>query len=128
MRVLLIEPEQKPKAIEIDPSLSSMQSVVGGPIQAVYPFPEPLALVCHEEGKLLGLRLNRALCHPDTGELYDIIAGTFFLCAAPPESDHFESLSEEQLLSYATQFQNPEQFIRLGNRLFRLPFDEKFYD
>lgn len=38
-----------------------MQEIVGGTIQVLYPFAEPVALVCNDEGKLLGLPLNRAL-------------------------------------------------------------------
>ena len=110
MKILLIDPEKVPRPLEIEPSLKSMQQLVGGPIQAVYPFEEPVALICHEEGKLLGLPLNRALRSPETGEIYDIIAGPFFLCSAPPDSDHFEGLTEEQLKRYTKQFQAIEYF------------------
>ena len=89
MTILLVSPNQEPKKITIDDTLAAMQHAVGGSIQAVYPFEEPVALICHEEGKLLHLPLNRALRSPDTGEIYDIIAGDFFLCAAPPDSDRF---------------------------------------
>ena len=70
-----------------------------------------MALICHEEGKLLPLPLNRALRSPDTGEIYDIIAGDFFLCAAPPDSEHFESLTDDQLERYARIFRTPELFL-----------------
>lgn len=110
MRILLIEPGEVPRPAEISPTLAAMRSVVGGPIQAVYPFEEPVALICHEEGKLLGLPLNRALRRPDSHEIYDVIAGTFFLCGAPPESEHFESLTEEQMERYAEHFTPIELF------------------
>ena len=111
MTILLISPVQSPRKITIDDTLDAMQHTVGGPIQAVYPFKEPVALICHEEGKLLHLPLNRALRSPDTGEIYDIIAGDFFLCAAPPDSDHFESLTDDQLERYARIFRTPEMFL-----------------
>ena len=111
MRILLIKPGEVPCPAEIAPTLEAMQSVVGGPIQAVYPFAEPVALICHEEGKLLGFPLNRALRHPDSHEIYDVIAGTFFLCGAPPESEHFESLTEEQMERYAKRFAPIELFV-----------------
>ena len=95
----------------IDDTLATMQHTVGGPIQAVYPFEEPVALICHEEGKLLHLPLNRALRSPDTGGIYNIIAGDFFLCAAPPDSEHFESLTDDQLERYARIFRTPELFL-----------------
>ena len=61
MNVLLVAPMEPPRRVEIENSLESMQAVVGGLIQAVYPFDEPVALVCNDEGKLLGLPLNRCL-------------------------------------------------------------------
>ena len=111
MTILLVSPNQEPKKITIDGNLAAMQHTVGGPIQAVYPFEEPVALICHEEGKLLHLPLNRALRSPDTGEIYDIIAGDFFLCAAPPDSERFESLTDNQLERYAQVFRTPELFL-----------------
>ena len=111
MTILLVSPNQEPKKITIDDTLAAMQHAVGGSIQAVYPFEEPVALICHEEGKLLHLPLNRALRSPDTGEIYDIIAGDFFLCAAPPDSDRFESLSDSQLARYTRIFCTPELFL-----------------
>ncbi|HJG87590.1 MAG TPA: DUF3846 domain-containing protein [Pseudoflavonifractor capillosus] len=45
----------------IENSLESMRAVVGGLIQSVYPFDEPVVLVCNDEGKLLVLSLNRCL-------------------------------------------------------------------
>ena len=109
MRVLLVEPGKIPRPAEIPDTLEAMQAVVGGPIQAVYPFEEPVALVCHEEGKLLGLSLNRVL-RLDSGEIYDVIAGAFFLCAAPPDSDRFASLTEEQIARYGERFRAVECF------------------
>lgn len=117
MKILLIEPGKVPRPLEIEPSLKSMQQLVGGPIQAVYPFEEPVALICHEEGKLLGaLPLNRALRSPRGGKIYDIIAGPFFLCSAPPDSDHFESLTEERLERYAQRFSAVEYFLGGGSK------------
>ena len=110
MNVLLVPPLEPPRAAELDNTLEAMQRAVGGPIQAVYPFEEPVALICHEEGKLVGLPLNRCL-RLDNGEIYDIIAGTFFLCAALPDSEHFESLTPEQLERYARHFARPEIYL-----------------
>ena len=67
MNVLLVEPNTDPRAIEINGSLASMQSLVGGLIQAVYPFADPVALICNDEGKLAGLPQNRPLKHSETG-------------------------------------------------------------
>lgn len=111
MIILKIEPGKIPKETEIDGSLTSMQEVVGGLIQAVYPFDEPVALVCNEEGKIIGLPPNRALHKRDTGKIYDIIYGTFFLCNAPSDSEHFESLTPSQITRFSRYFRSPEAFF-----------------
>ena len=120
MQVVIVEPEKKPRVQSIEGSLASMQEIVGGTIQAVYPFDEPVALLCNDEGKLLNLPLNRALQDED-GSVYDIVAGTFFLCGAPTDSDRFDSLTEEQVQHFLKRFSNPERFIRVGDALFVLP-------
>ena len=76
MNVLMVEPGKAPYETQIGDDLQSMQALVGGYIQAVYPFEQPVALVCRESGKLDGLPLNRALRDAD-GDIYDIVAGNF---------------------------------------------------
>ena len=121
MQVVIVEPEKKPFVQNIDDTLTSMQQIVGGTIQAVYPFEEPVALICNDEGKLLNLPLNRAL-RDSNGAIYDIVAGTFFLCTAPADSDRFESLTDEQAQIYLERFATPEQFIMVNGDIFVLPY------
>ena len=78
MKVLMVEPGKIPHEADIEPGLRSLQAAVDGLIQAVYPYEDPVALICNEEGKFLGLPLNRAL-RDDAGEVYDIIAGNFLI-------------------------------------------------
>lgn len=127
MNVLLVEPNADPRAIEIDDSLASMQSLVGGLIEAIYPFSDPIALICNDEGKLTGLPQNRPLKHPETGEIYDIVCGPFFLCSAPPDSENFESLPDDLIEKYSNVFALPK-FVctSCGNNFYReqlSPFD-----
>lgn len=72
MRVLVVEPGKRPVVREMQTGLEALQKAVGGLIEAVYPFEEPVAIVCNEEGKLLELPLNRALLD-ENGNVYDII-------------------------------------------------------
>ncbi|WFF73460.1 DUF3846 domain-containing protein [Proteiniclasticum sp. QWL-01] len=61
MGVLIVKPEKAPRMASIASDLNSLQQVVGGYIEAVCPYDDPVAIVCHEEGKLIGLPLNRKL-------------------------------------------------------------------
>ena len=121
MLVLMIEPGKAPRRLELSHSLEEMQKAVGGFIQILYPFGEPVALVCNEEGKLLNLPLNRAL-RDEEGRIYDIVSGTFFLCGAPADSDTLASLTEEQISCYERRFARPELFFNIGGRILCLPY------
>ena len=90
MKVLMVEPGKVPYETEIEGGLESLQEAVGGSIQAVYPYDDPVALICNEEGKLMGLPLNRSLTD-ENGEIYDIIAGNFILTGL--SEDNFGDLS-----------------------------------
>ena len=78
LSVLKIAPGQQPQQVEIDNDLKALQQAVGGSIDAVYPFADPVAIICHDDGKLMGLPLNRALRDED-GQMYDAVAGTFLV-------------------------------------------------
>ncbi|MEY8318745.1 DUF3846 domain-containing protein [Oscillospiraceae bacterium 50-58] len=121
MRVLVVEPECRPEVKEIDDSLSVMQEIVGGYIQVVH-LDDSVVLVCNDEGKLLDFPANRGLRDKD-GQMYDIVFGTFFLCSAPPDSDHFTSLTPEQIQRYRERFYTPEMFWGMDGRIVCLPLE-----
>lgn len=91
MRVLVIEALRKPEVREIYGTLESMQHIVGGTIQTIYPFDDPVAIVANDEGKVLGMQPNRGLWDDDV--LYDVICGTFFICGLT--DDGLGSLTDE---------------------------------
>ena len=120
MTVLVVEPMKEPCVKEIDPGLHALQAEVGGDIGAAYPFRDPVALVCNDEGKLIGLDLNRGL-RDENGELYDIMAGTFLVVGLGEED--FASLSPELAQKYMEHFRQPEQFINLGGQIIAIPVE-----
>ena len=122
MRVVLVEPGKAARVAEIDSSLEGMQKTVGGYIQAVYPFEETVCLVCNEEGKLQGLPLNRALRDEDN-RIYDIVAGTFFVCDCSAEN--FKSLNEKQLKHYTEMYKRPERFVQIDDQILAIPMPVK---
>ena len=102
MKVLVVEP-QKPCRVQEIESLAAMQQLVGGDIEAVYPFQELVAVVCNADGKLLGLPMNRPLLDKDYLP-YDIIRGTFFIAGLGQED--FISLTDEQIQRYKSLYDN----------------------
>lgn len=126
MKVLMIEPGKAPYEAELDGSLESMQEAVGGGIEGYYPYAEPVAIVCNDEGKINGLPLNRAIYNQD-GEMIEIMAGTFFIAGLGEES--FADLPDYFMEQYKEQFKYPEKFVRLAGEIVAvkqpLPPEEK---
>lgn len=105
LTILMIEPGKTPYSKTIDSGLRSLQQEVGGYIQAVYPFDDPVAIVCCETGKLDQMPFNRGL-RDDDGHLYDYIAGNFMIVGLGEED--FTSLSPEYLEKYGKIYEQPE--------------------
>lgn len=121
MRVLVVEPERRPEERKIDGSLKSMQNIVDGLIQPIY-LDDSVVLVCNDEGKLMNLPANRGLRDKD-GQICDIVFGTFFLCGAPGDSDHFTSLTSEQVKQYRERFYTPEMFWGVDGHIVCMPLE-----
>ena len=98
MKVLMVEPGKSPYAAEIESGLKSLQAAVGGDIQAVYPYEDPVALICNDEGKLLGLPLNRPLW-----DGADVLAGPGFLAGCDNEGN-MTSLPQGAMDFYKEKF------------------------
>lgn len=103
MNVLVVEPGYQPYEKEIN-GLREMQAVVGGYIEAIYPYEEMVAIVCNEEGLINGLPFNRSI---EGG--YGGIFGTFFVCGLTEES--FCSLTPEQMVAFKEKFKHAEIFL-----------------
>ena len=116
MQILIIEPGHRPRAAKINGTLESMEEIVGGRIQAMYPS-EDIALVFNNDPNGPLLPQNRAVRN-------EIVRGTFFLCGAPEDSNYFISLTKKQLRHYKKVFALPEIFLDLGGRTIILPCKE----
>lgn len=109
IRVLLVEPMEKPRLVEIEHELEKMQELVDGYIQVLYPWEDPVGLVCDDEGLFKQSMPNRALVDEE-GNPYDIVKGTFFVCGLTEDS--FCSLSDEMAEKFMERFRWPEMFMR----------------
>ena len=121
LRVLAVEPGRSPYLKSIPNTLKALQAEVGGYIEAVYPYADPVAIICNEEGKLEGLPLNRAVRDEETGKIVDIIAGKFLIAGLGEED--FASLTPEMAEKYADRFEKPEIFLRLNGQIVAVPVE-----
>ena len=118
IKVLKVEPDKAPELIEMKNELEAMQAIVGGYIE-VMPIADDVAIVCNEEGKINRMELNRPLYHE--GEIYDIIAGTFFIAGDDISIGEFVSLTPAQIEQYSKQFHDPMYFMKLGGQIIAVP-------
>lgn len=119
--VVLVEPGKYPRLVEIEDSLEAMQSLVEGNIEEYMPYEDEVAIICNEEGKMNGMPLNRAI-YSDDKEMLDIIAGKFFICYAPFESEKFLSMPKELARKYEEKFKYPERFYKTANGIEAKPY------
>ena len=109
IRGLKVAPLKIPEVCDLDNDLRALQEAVSigadcvGLIEVVDLGDEQACLVCNEEGKLIGLPLNRCV-----GQ--DIIAGVFYV-VGQDEERNFTSLSDERMAYYRKRFEYREYFI-----------------
>lgn len=75
-----------------------------------------------EHGGNDGWKVEKCYVYQDNKEIIDIIAGNFLIVNAPPESEHYESLSFGQLQKYRQKFENPEHFVRINGEIAAIPY------
>ena len=123
IRVISVPVGRQAYAKEIDRGLKALQNEVGGLIQVLYPFEDEIALICNDEGKLMGLPLNRALKMDGLSgiQIYDIISGDFLVAFAPSDSENFESMPDDLLRKYLAIFKYPERFLIKNQTIYIYP-------
>lgn len=89
--------------------LAEMQAVVGGPITAIYPFQEPVAIVGNDESILMGMEFNRSI---EGG--YGGTFCPFFVCGLTEDS--FCSLTPDQMVRYKKKYHNAEILVGFNGK------------
>lgn len=118
MNVLVVEPGYAPYEKEIN-GLSEEQAMVGGLITAIYPYEEPVAIVCNDEALLLNMEFNRSV--PGG---YGGVFGTFFICGLGEED--FCSLPQELMQRFKKEYAKAEILLGIkGNEPVTLKVEPK---
>lgn len=108
MNVLVVEPRMLPYEKDVQDELKNLQAIVGGHIQAIYPFEDHVALVCNEDGIGMQLEFNRMIPERQYGGIF----GTFFICGI--DGENFSSLTPEQMKTYKKRFQKAEMILAVN--------------
>ena len=119
INVLYLEPGKYARPMKIGVSVEAMQKAVDGNIECYYPFTDDACIVCNDEGKVNGMRPNRAIKNKD-GQMMDIIFGPFFICDG--RGEELGSLSKTAMNEYEKKFRNPELLIKMPEGYQMIPY------
>jgi len=121
IRVLMVEPGKKAYEAEIGTTLSDIYKALDCDIfQNTFPFDDPVAFVCDDEGKINGSRPNRAI-RDENGKIVDVIFGNFFICDS--SSTSYKSLPDDMMAKYKEMYLLPERFVKINGEIYGVKFD-----
>lgn len=113
MVALFKQPGKAMRQIEIANTLETLQKLVEGTIDCIYPFVDEIGLVINDEGKLLSLQPNVALASDN--KLYDYIAGNLLVVGL--KDDDFCSIEQPLLTKCLNLFNKPAAKCILGTQI-----------
>lgn len=93
-----VKPGNEPEIVELDNELETFQKEVGGYIEVIRPFYDPICVVLNEDGKMLGLPENKKVINKN-GRLLDVLVGTILFVGL--SGDEFCSLRKDLLEKYS---------------------------
>lgn len=104
------DPGEQPIVASIPPTLEALQKAVGGNIETVIEVGDnscSMALLCNEEGLLMGLPYNHTACElPLVGPIV----------AVGVDGEEFVSLTPNQIQSLRRLLREPESDLRGGDK------------
>ena len=131
IKVMILKPNQYPTIQMVKNELENYQHLVGDTlIECIDGYSPPnTTIICSEEGKLLGMKPNRAL-RADNGvggvEVVDIVCGNMIICGIDFENDgEFISLSDEQITQINSMYYNVEIFFRHNNEFYAIKMGDR---
>lgn len=104
IKVVVCEVDKEARVTTIKNDLKTLQELVGGYIE-VLNIDDGIDLVCNEEGKIIGLPLNREI-KDKNGNRIDIICGNMLFVSFDDEGE-FASLTDEQIEKIQKDYQFP---------------------
>lgn len=110
-KVVVAKPGRKAEIREIPATYKALLDLVGGRIELTELVSDDTAVLCNEEGKLLGLEPNRGLYDED-GRLLDIYCDTIVCIGARPDDEDFSSLTDPEIAVYMMMYGDPEFSVR----------------
>ncbi len=117
IRVILCEPGQPAKVVEIENEITKLQDLVRGNLECIDC--SQYLIVCNKEGIFDGSRPNRMI--KSDGKATDsFICGSFFVCDCNEEGD-FISLTDAQVTKAMSEYEHAETFMAVNGKIISVP-------
>lgn len=103
IKVLLVEPFDKPKMITIENNYQAISEIIYGDVDEYMPFEDDVALLCNADGKRLSLSASHTITDTETGKT-DLIYGSFILVGSSKFDSEYHSLDDDLIDKYMDLF------------------------
>lgn len=103
IKVLLVEPFDKPKIITIENNYQAISEIVCGDVDEYMPFEDNVALLCNADGKRLSLSASHTVTDIETGKA-ELIYGSFILVGTSEFDIEYHSLYDNLTDKYTDLF------------------------
>ena len=126
IRVLLVEPGEKPHLVEVDHSLDELQKLVGGYIAATYPWEDPVAVIVDDEGMANSMRLLGNILWIVFGGFLSalgwLVSGLLWCITILGMRDHLKYMREVGIDIIILQW----SFVTVGDKVGAVYYDDSF--
>lgn len=103
IKVLLVEPFNKPKMITIENNYQAISEIICGDVDEYMPFEDNVALLCNADGKRLSLSASHTVTDIETGKT-ELIYGSFILVCTSKFDTEYHSLDDDLIDKYMDLF------------------------
>lgn len=103
IRVLLVEPFDKPKMITIENNYQAISKIICGDVDEYMPFEDNVALLCNADSKRLSLSASHTVTDTETGKT-ELIYGSFILVGSSEFDGEYHSLDDNLIDKYMDLF------------------------
>ena len=103
IKVLLVEPFDKPKIITIENNYQAISEIICGDVDEYMPFEDDIALLCNADGKRFSLSASYTVTDIETGKT-ELIYGSFILVGASKFNTKYHSLDDNLIDKYMDLF------------------------
>ncbi len=100
IKVLLVEPFDKPKMITIENNYQAISEIICGDVDEYMPFEDDVALLCNADGKSSA---SHTVTDTETGKT-ELIYGSFILVGASEFDTEYHSLDDDLIDKYMDLF------------------------